>query len=90
MSSYQFFFIGTENWERLTISVVDPFEDAGDFAGDFPLLLAGAEAAWQAWAANLHISASSSKDLPERKFGMEEDGCSSTCLISRNSSKQIL
>uniref|UniRef100_A0A2N9HX91 Uncharacterized protein n=1 Tax=Fagus sylvatica TaxID=28930 RepID=A0A2N9HX91_FAGSY len=48
-SSYQFFFIGAENWERLTISVVDPSEE--DFAGDFPLPLAEAEAAWQAWAA---------------------------------------
>uniref|UniRef100_A0A2N9EL95 Reverse transcriptase Ty1/copia-type domain-containing protein n=1 Tax=Fagus sylvatica TaxID=28930 RepID=A0A2N9EL95_FAGSY len=51
--------------------VVDPSEDADDFAGDFPLPLAEAEAAWQAWAANLHISASSSADFPERKFGME-------------------
>uniref|UniRef100_A0A2N9H188 Uncharacterized protein n=1 Tax=Fagus sylvatica TaxID=28930 RepID=A0A2N9H188_FAGSY len=56
--------------------VVDPSEDADDFAGDFPLPLAEAEAAWQAWAANLHISASSSGDFPERKFGM--DGWSST------------
>ena len=71
----------------LTISVVDPSKDAGDFAGYFPLPLAEAEATWQAWAANLHISASSSRDLPEMKFGMEEDGWSSTCLISRNSSK---
>ena len=86
-SSYQFFFIGAENWERLTISVVDPSEDTGDFVGDFPLPLAEAEVAWQAWAANLHISASSSGDFPERKSRMEEDGCSSTCLISGNSSK---
>ena len=69
-SSYQFFFIGAENWERLTISVVDPSEDVGDF----PLPLTEAEAAWQAWAANLHISASSSGDFPIRKSRMEEDG----------------
>ena len=64
--------------------MVDPSEDAEDFTGDFPLPLAEAEAAWQAWAANLHISASSSGDLLERKFGM--DGWSSTCFISGNSS----
>jgi hypothetical protein len=62
--------------------MVDPSEDAGDF----PLPLAEAEAAWQAWAANLQISASSSGDFPVRKSGMEEDDWSSTCLISRNSS----
>ena len=61
--------------KRLTISVVDPSEDAADFAGDLPLALAEAEAAavaaWQAWAANLQISASSSGDFPLRKSGME-------------------
>ena len=61
--------------------MVDPSEDAGDF----PLPLAEAEAAWQAWAANLQISASFSGDFPLRRSGME-DGWSSTCLISRNSS----
>jgi hypothetical protein len=55
-------------------------------ARDFPLPLAKAEAAWQAWVANLQISASSSGDFPLRRSGMEEDNWSSTYLISGNSS----
>ena len=49
--------------------MVDPSEDAEDFAGDFPLPLAEAEAAWQAWAANLHISVSSSGDFLKGNLG---------------------
>jgi hypothetical protein len=62
--------------------VVDPSEDAEDF----PLPLVEIEATWQAWAANLQISASSSGDFPLRRSEMEEDGWSSTCLVSGNSS----
>uniref|UniRef100_A0A2N9IIS6 Uncharacterized protein n=1 Tax=Fagus sylvatica TaxID=28930 RepID=A0A2N9IIS6_FAGSY len=50
---YQSFSLEQRTGRRLIISVVDPSEDAGDF----PLPLAEAEAAWQAWAANLQISA---------------------------------
>jgi hypothetical protein len=58
--------------------VVDPSEDAGDL----PFPLAEAEADWHWMTANLQISTSSSGDLPFSKFGMEEDGLSSTCLIA--------
>ncbi len=63
--------------------MVDPSEDAGEC---FPL----AEADWHWMAANLQISASSSGDFPFNKSSMEEDGLSSTCFTSGNSSKTNL